>query len=76
MLVNQRAECRFSIHFVVFFVLCACCFAYSLVLYFFNISFGLLWGREFFKGSSNFCMPWFCSDILASVRGLFSRDVG
>ena len=54
MLVNQRAECRFSIHFVVFFVLCACCFAYSLVLYFFNISFGLLWGREFFKGSSNF----------------------
>ena len=34
MLVNQRPECRFSIHLFVFFVLCACCFAYSLVLYF------------------------------------------
>ena len=76
MLVNQRAECRLSILFVGFFVLCTCCFAYSLVSYLFNILFWLLWGGEFFKGSLNFCMPCFRSDIVASARGLFSRDVG
>ena len=51
MLENQRAECRFSILSVVFFVLCACRFAYSLVSYLFNISVWLLWGGEVFKGS-------------------------
>ena len=76
MLVNQRAECRFSIHFVVFF--CLVCMLFRVFTGFVFVQYFILFvmGTGVFQRELKFLHSMFRSDILASVRGLFSRDVG